>query len=57
MRGGRISLDGSGTVKQAKRHKKEVESLKRLVGEYAVANAALKKRWRGRQNERGAHDV
>ena len=45
--GGRISLDGSGTVRQARRHKKEVESLKRLVGEYAVANAALKKTLEG----------
>ena len=29
--------------KQVKRHKEEVASLKRIIGEYAVANDALKK--------------
>ena len=47
LAGGRSSLDGSDAARQAKRHKREVESLKRIIGEYAVANEALKKRWRG----------
>ena len=45
--GGRISLDGPDASKQAKRHKKEIASLKRIIGEYAVANDALKKALEG----------
>ena len=47
LAGGRSSLDGSDAARQAKRHKREVESLKRIIGEYAVANAALKKTLEG----------
>ena len=47
LAGGRTSLDGSDAVIQARRHRKEVESLKRIIGEYAVANAALKKTLEG----------
>ena len=36
LAGGRSSLDGSDAARQAKRHKREVESLKRIIGEYAV---------------------
>ena len=43
LAGGRGSLDGPDASKQAKRHAKEVASLKRIIGEYAVANDALKK--------------
>ena len=41
--GGRGSLEGPDASKQTKRHKKEIASLKRIIGEYAVANDALKK--------------
>ena len=34
-----------------------VKSLKKIIGEYAVANEALKKRWEEGQDERDAHDV
>lgn len=40
LSGGRSSLDVS---KQVSRHKEEIASLKRILGEYAVANDALKK--------------
>ena len=40
-------LDGPDASKQAKRHKKEIVSLKRIIGEYAVANNALKKALEG----------
>ena len=43
LAGGRSSLEGPDASKQAKRHAKEIASLKRLIGEYAVANDALKK--------------
>ena len=43
LAGGRSSLEGPDISKQAKRHAKEVASLKRIIGEYAVANDALKK--------------
>ena len=46
--GGRSSLEGPDASKQAKRHAKEVASLKRIIGEYAVANDALKKALEGR---------
>ena len=47
LAGGRSSLDGPDTSKQAQRHKKEITSLKRIIGEYAVANDALKKALEG----------
>ena len=43
LAGGRSSLDGPDASKQVKRHKEEVASLKGIIGEYAVANDALKK--------------
>ena len=46
LAGGRGSLEGPDISKQAKRRKKEIASLKRIIGEYAVANDALKKAWR-----------
>ncbi len=45
--GGRSSFEGSNASKQAKKHKKEITSLKRIIGEYAVANDALKKALEG----------
>lgn len=47
LAGGRSSLDGSDAARQAKRHRREVESLKRIIGEYAVVNEALKKTLEG----------
>ncbi len=47
LTGGRSSLGGSDAARQAKQHKREVESLKRIIGEYAVANEALKKTLEG----------
>ena len=47
LAGGRSSLDGPDASKQSKRHKKEIASLKRIIGEYAVANDALKKALEG----------
>ncbi len=40
---GKISFDSSNISSLTKRHKKEISSLKRIIGEYAVANDALKK--------------
>lgn len=45
--GGRSSFEGSNASKQTKIHKKEIASLKRIIGEYAVANDALKKALEG----------
>ncbi|MBI1658626.1 MAG: transposase [Thaumarchaeota archaeon] len=42
---GRSSLDGPDVRKQVTRHKKEISSLRRIIGECAVANDTLKKRW------------
>lgn len=53
LEGGRISLEGADAGRRERRHGREVSDLKRIIGEYAVANAALKKRWRGAGNERG----
>lgn len=47
LAGGRDSFESSNSAAQIKRHKKEVASLKRIIGEYAVANAALKKTLEG----------
>ena len=41
------SFDGSNMSLLAKRHKKEISFLKRIIGEYAVANDALKKTLEG----------
>ena len=40
LAGGRISLDGPDASKQAKRHKKEIASLRRIIGGRAPAEAA-----------------
>ena len=48
---GKSSFDGSNMSLLSKRYKKEISSLKRIIGEYAVANDALKKRWRETKNE------
>ena len=45
--GGRGSSGGSDAAARARSHKKEVASLKRIIGEYAVANEALKKTLEG----------
>ena len=47
MDAGRSSLESTNASARAKRHKKEVASLKRIIGEYAVANDALKKTLEG----------
>ena len=46
LAGGRGSLEGPDASKQTRWHKKEIASFKRIIGEYAVTNDALKKRWR-----------
>ena len=43
LHGGRESLGSPGSGRTLKRHAREVEILKRIIGEYAVANDALKK--------------
>ena len=45
---GHSSLEGPDASKQAQRHKKEITSLKSIIGEYSVANDALKKSAGGR---------
>lgn len=40
LAGGRISLDGPDASKQAKRRKKEIASLRRIIGGRAPAEAA-----------------
>ncbi len=42
MQAGRASLSGRGHKSTEERQQKEIESLKKIVGEYAVANAVLK---------------
>ena len=37
LAGGRSSIDGLDASKQVRRHKKEIASPKRIIGEYAVA--------------------
>ena len=44
---GRGSFDGADAAVRVRRHKREVEHLKRIIGEYAVANEALKKTLEG----------
>ena len=41
LTGGRSSLDGSDVSKQAKQHKKEVASLKRIIGECVVVGVVV----------------
>ncbi len=43
LQAGRASLSGRGHKSTEERQQKEIESLKKIVGEYAVANAVLKK--------------
>ena len=43
MEGGKESLKSSNTGKALKKHAREVDTLKKIIGEYAVANEALKK--------------
>ena len=40
---GKNSFDGSNMSSLAKRHRKEISFLKSMIGEYAMANDALKK--------------
>ena len=47
LAGGRSLLDGPDASKQITRHKKEIASLERIIGEYAVTNDALKKALEG----------
>ena len=48
LAGGRSSFEGPSAAKQTKRHQKEIATLKRIIGEYAVANDVLKKALEGR---------
>ena len=43
LQGGRESLRSPSSGRTLKKHAREVEILKRIIGEYAVANDALKK--------------
>lgn len=47
LAGGRGSLDGSDLASRTRNHRKELARLKRIIGEYAVANDALKKALEG----------
>ena len=44
---GRGSFEGPDAASRTRSHRKEVASLKRIIGEYAVANEALKKTLEG----------
>ena len=57
LAGRHSSLDDLGASKQVRRHKKEITSLKIIIGEYAMANDVLKKRCRAGENECGVHDT
>lgn len=48
LAGGCGSLEGPDTSKQTRWHKKEIASLKMIIGEYAVTNDACKKALEGR---------
>ena len=43
LEGGKESLKSSNTGKALKKHAREVDTLKKIIEEYAVANDALKK--------------
>ena len=43
LQGGKESLESTNPNKTLRRHEREVATLKRIIGEYAVANEALKK--------------
>ena len=43
LQGGRESLGSPGSGRTLKRHAREVEILKKIIGEHAVANDVLKK--------------
>ncbi|MDE0265898.1 MAG: transposase [Thaumarchaeota archaeon] len=47
LEGGRSSPEGSNAGRRERLHGREVSDLKRIIGEYAVANAALKKTLEG----------
>ena len=47
LEGGRSSLEVADAGRRERRHNREVSDLKRIIGEYAVANAALKKTLEG----------
>ena len=47
LQSGSESLGSPSSDRAFKRHAQEVEILKRIIGEYAVANDALKKRREG----------
>ncbi len=47
LEGGKDAVARSGTARALKKHTREVETLKRIIGEYAVANEALKKTLEG----------
>lgn len=49
LQGGRQALAGKGGA--VKNHAKEVENLKRIIGEITVANDILKKLWRAQRDE------
>ena len=51
MEGGKESLNSPNTGKTLKKHAREVDTLKKIIGEYAVANEALKKRWEEAEDE------
>ena len=57
LAGGRSSFEGADASKREQRHNKDVSDFKRIIGEYAVANDALKKRWMGTENECGEDDA
>ncbi|MDE0527016.1 MAG: transposase [Thaumarchaeota archaeon] len=42
LEGGRSSFEGADAGRRERRHSREVSDLKRIIGEYAVTNAALK---------------
>ena len=49
LQGGKEALLNKGD--KTKNHAKEVENLKRVIGENTVANNVLKKFWRGQSDE------
>ena len=51
LEGGRESLKSPNTGKNLKKHARKVDTLKKIIGEYAVANEALKKRWEEAEDE------
>ena len=56
LEGGKESLKSPNTGKALKKHAREVDTLKKIIGEYAVANEALKKRWEEAEDEDSSRD-